>query len=47
MAHFRRLRPAAIVDAVSSETTNTPRGIAPAADPVLSIKVGQLNQGWR
>ena len=34
---FKRLRPAAMVDADSSETTSTPRGIAPAADPVLSM----------
>ena len=40
---FKRLRPAEMVDADSSETTNTPKGVAPAADPVLSMYVGQLN----
>ena len=44
MTDFRTLRPAAIVDADSPETTNTSRRIATVADPVLRIKVGQLNQ---
>ena len=40
-----RLRPAAIVDADSLETTNTPRGTPAVADSTLSIKVRQLNCG--
>ena len=39
-----RSRSLVFVDAVSLETTNTPKGTASAADPVLSMYVGQLKQ---